>query len=174
MGNMDKKKMKRVVKMCSGSFQEAQDVIIKMSRDEKTELRAYLKGHSVHLDKWVTIMIPFISITIAVLAIICSLSKMSKADQAGIAIFGYGLLILAAAVFVFHIYNQAIKEKYIIMLCYLEEFERVYSTEKMSEDIETYEHMEQRQLKERIEMLDTWKKKQKYVEEQIRLFERNI
>ena len=75
---MDKKKIKRIVKNCNKGIDQAENEVKKLSSKEIIELKVKLKGRSVHLDKWILILIPFISMAIATLAVIINVPGVDK------------------------------------------------------------------------------------------------
>ena len=162
---MDKKKIKRIVKNCNKGIDQAENEVKKLSSKEIIELKAKLKGRSVHLDKWILILIPFISMAIATLAVIINVPGV---DKSWIGILAVVLLTASIIFLIIHITNQFAKEKDLVTLSYLEEYAN------FSKEIESYEQIEKRQKDERKRLLEAWKKRAEYANEQVASLEGSL
>lgn len=163
---MDKNTIKETIKSCNKGIGDAETSIAGLTAKEIIELKAKLKGRSIHYDKWILILIPFTSMTIAALAAMLSDPDSNKV---WVEICIFILLVLAVVVFCLHIKNQLEKEKDVITLNYLEEL-----ADSSNKEIESYEELEKKQKIERKQLLEEWKKKEKYAQEQVTLIEKSL
>lgn len=163
---MDKNTIKETIKSCNKGIDDAETSIAGLTAKEIIELKAKLKGRSIHYDKWILILIPFTSMTIAALAAMLSDPDSNKV---WVEICIFILLVLAVVVFCLHIKNQLEKEKDVITLNYLEEL-----ADSSNKAIESYEELEKKQKIERKQLLEEWKKKEKYAQEQVTLIEKSL
>lgn len=162
---MDKKRVKEIIKNCNKGIDQAEVEIKKLLPKEIIELKAKLKGKNVHFDKWILIVIPFISIAISMLSIIINVDGTNKSWIGILA----GILLTVAIVSLFiHIINQHAKEETLVTLCYLEEYTNI------GKEIESYEQIENRQKDETKQLLKIWKKKEQYAKEQVDLLEKSL
>lgn len=156
---MNKKMTKNIVDEVK-NYEDAKKVFGKLSAVELIDLKASLKGGGVHFDKWVTIIIPFISIALAVLALInstkCSSSQLVVND-------GVILLIIASIILGIHMLEKMKHEKYIATLCYLEE----YSEEKKEYDINCFNFVEKMEEKKK-QNLERLIKTRDYINEEVK------
>lgn len=120
---MDKKRIKKIVDNCNLGVDEAENEIRKLSPKEIIELKAKLRGRSTHYDKWILMVIPFITLAITVLSTFVDISDSPKNRfTISILILICALLTFSILIYAFHIKNQMGKEKDIATLSYLEDF----------------------------------------------------
>lgn len=116
---MDSKEVKKIVNKLKKNEDHIMDELEKMSNNEIIKLKANIKGKIVHFDKWMTIVMPIISIAISIAGIIYS----QKENTLHFLLYAY--LIFAVIVIIFHVHNQMKKEKYTKILSYIEDFEKM-------------------------------------------------
>lgn len=92
---MDKNTIKETIKSCNKGIDDAETSIAGLTAKEIIELKAKLKGRSIHYDKWILILIPFTSMTIAALAAMLSDPDSNKV---WVEICIFILLVLAVVV----------------------------------------------------------------------------
>ena len=95
---------------------------------------------------------------IATLAVIINVPGV---DKSWIGILAVVLLAASIIFLIIHITNQFAKEKDLVTLSYLEEYAN------FSKEIESYEQIEKRQKDERKRLLEAWKKRAEYANEQV-------
>ena len=95
---------------------------------------------------------------IATLAVIINVPGV---DKSWIGILAVVLLVASIIFLIIHITNQFAKEKDLVTLSYLEEYAN------FSKEIESYEQIEKRQKDERKRLLEAWKKRAEYANEQV-------
>ena len=83
------------------------------------------------------------------------------APKSWIGILAVVLLAASIIFLIIHITNQFAKEKDLVTLSYLEEYAN------FSKEIESYEQIEKRQKDERKRLLEAWKKRAEYANEQV-------
>ena len=95
---------------------------------------------------------------IATLAVIINVPGV---DKSWIGILAVVLLAASIIFLIIHITNQFAKQKDLVTLSYLEEYAN------FSKEIESYEQIEKRQKDERKRLLEAWKKRAEYANEQV-------
>ena len=173
---VDKKRIKTIEKECDKGIINAKKAIQELERDEVVFLKAYLRGKSVHYGKWINIVWPFVALAIAVLSLGVN---VEGADKDAILLGGCIFFVIAAVVVFFHCAEQVRKERRIKVLSYLEAYADQRETKEKIERnqellLETFEQIEERQRKEREQMLEEWKNRQNYVDKQVALYEASL
>jgi len=159
---MNDKKIMEIVDKCCNDIDDAKDTIENLTPKKIIELKAKLEGMSVRCDKWMLIVIPFISAAIAILSI-CTSDPVKGANVSWEIIAVLFILTIVALV---SFWAQSKKGKIATTLCYLETFS--------SKKLETYEEIRERHKKEKEKLLELWKTKVNEANKQVYLLEDNL
>lgn len=113
---MDSKEIKEIMKKLLKDENNIMQELDLMSSDEIVRLKANINSKLVHCDKWMTIVIPIIAIAISIIGILYN----EKIDSEFFILYAY--LFLAIVVLFLHMFSQLKKEKYVKILCYIDEY----------------------------------------------------
>ncbi len=153
---MNDKKIMEIVDKCCNDIDDAKDTIENLTPKKIIELKAKLEWMSVRCDKWMLIVIPFISAAIAILSI-CTSDPVKGANVSWEIIAVLFILTIVALV---SFWAQSKKGKIATTLCYLETFS--------SKKLETYEEIRERHKKEKEKLLELWKTKVNEANKQVK------
>lgn len=120
--DMEKKVVENFIEECQKDGYAAKKAVERLNKVQIAELKAELKVKSIHKDKIIVILVPYLTVALTVLPLI---SDMEGADKSIIALFGFGLYVAIAFSMIIYMWNKATKESALERaISFLEEFSR--------------------------------------------------
>lgn len=104
---MEKNDVEKFIKECQKDGYTAKKAVQKLNKVQIAELKAELKVKSIHKDKIIVILVPYLTAALAVLSLI---SDMEGADKNNVGFIGLIFLVIFAVAMLIYMWNRTTKE----------------------------------------------------------------
>ncbi len=102
-----KKEVEEFIEECQKDGCAAKKAVQNLNKVQIAELKAELKVKSIHKDKIIVILIPYLTVALTVLPLILD---MEGANKNIIALFGFGIYVAIAFLMIRYMWHKSTKE----------------------------------------------------------------